>query len=549
MKDADTFNPYPEITYGFPLADIASYRYIKWEITKVRDGSDTDCYTGDVCTQASEFLPTFDGFSSLVSIFDATATNPGGVNPPGQQAGYLFDGDTSTKFLDAAFSTSNNSEGSSTIIFDVFDGYEVTFNGYNWATGDDMTTRDPVSWTVSGSTDDITYELLDTQTDYATTIDRETFVGGENDNWDFYNVWGIDEEGEDNDGYPFLQWQDFEYEYSSPVDSETESPRLYTPESSSTHIDTDELEITFNLPETLLTGSLTLTFAPEEGDPIILVLDDAAPDVENSFSLTPSGGIGLVEEVVSTTADSIPGGIYTVTISYQDASGNPAATDSVTDVEIQELYVITEVTPISGNITDTSPVYHFAIDGTGEAELLVSEGCGEDILATALGDFPDDQQVQFNSLEVGQTYECTVSVNSDAGLSNELTVGPFTVISSGGSTSGTTRSARINNLRAQGKETEAQKIEQEVTKTVIPTIIPPLTRLLKYKMIGEEVRIMQQLLNKKGYTLALTGPGSPGNETQYYGPKTLAMIKKFQLANGLIPDGIVGPLTWGMLNK
>jgi hypothetical protein len=428
MKDADTFNSYSEDEYNFSLADTATYRYIKWEITKVRDGSDTDCYTGDVCTQASEFLPTFDGFSSLTFIDDATTTNPDGINPGEQQPGKLFDSETSTTFLDAAFSESNSSDGSTVVIFDVFDGNEVEFNGYNWATGGDMPTRDPLSWTVSGSADGLSYDLLDTQTDYYPTTDRQSWLFTRNENWDFYQVWGIDEDAINNVGYPFFQWQGFEYEYS----------------------------------------------APEEAVP----------------------------------------------------------------------YIITEVTPISGNITDRSPVYHFAIEGEGEAELLVSEGCGENILATALGSFPDDQQIEFSGLEVGQTYECTVSVNSDAGLSNELTVGPFTVISSGGSTSGTTRSARINNLRAQGKEVEAQKLEQPAL-----VVIPPLTRLLKYKMIGEDVRTMQQLLNKKGYTLALTGPGSPGSETPYYGPKTLAMIKKFQLANGLIPDGIVGPLTWGMLNK
>ncbi len=421
MKNVYTFNPYSEDEYGFPLDETATYRYIKWEIIKIRDGSDTDCYTGDVCTQASEFLPTINSFSSLTFITDAVTTNPGGINPGGSEAGYLFDGNTGTKFLDAAFSSSNNSEGSTIVIFDVEDGNEVEFNGYNWATGDDMITRDPVSWVVSGSEDGIEYTILDTVTDYSPTTDRSTFVGIENENWDFYNVWGIDEEEINNVGYPFFQWQAFDYEYSEPV----------------------------------------------------------AP------------------------------------------------------------YVITEVTPIPTTTTDRSPIYHFAIDGEGEAELLVSESCGEDISATALGSDPDDQEVQFGSLEVGVTYECSIRVNSDAGLSNILEIGPFTIIASGGNSS--------SRITPHGLELRASRLLASQISTT--TTIPSLTRLLKFKMTGEDVKMLQQLLNKKGFILAPFGAGAPGSETTLFGMRTLTQTKAFQKANGLILDGIVGPLTWGMLTK
>lgn len=212
-------------------------------------------------------------------------------------------------------------------------------------------------------------------------------------------------------------------------------------------------------------------------------------------------------------------------------------------------YVITEVTPIPSTTTDISPVYHFAIEGEGEAELVVGDGCGNDVLAEAIGADPDDQEVQFSNLEVGETYECVVFVNSDAGTSNELTVGPFTIVAGGGSTTGTSLLARARHLRSHGKVEQAKKIEQKFSLPSSTTISLSLNRLLKFGMTGEDVRTMQKLLNEKGYILALTGPGSPGFETPYYGPKTLAMIKKFQLANGLIPDGIVGPLTWKALTQ
>lgn len=77
-------------------------------------------------------------------------------------------------------------------------------------------------------------------------------------------------------------------------------------------------------------------------------------------------------------------------------------------------------------------------------------------------------------------------------------------------------------------------------------------RNLKVGMRGEDVLNLQIFLNSQGFLVAKSGPGSPGNETQYFGPATRRALIRFQEAYGkdiLVPAGLAagtgffGPLT------
>jgi peptidoglycan hydrolase-like protein with peptidoglycan-binding domain len=45
---------------------------------------------------------------------------------------------------------------------------------------------------------------------------------------------------------------------------------------------------------------------------------------------------------------------------------------------------------------------------------------------------------------------------------------------------------------------------------------------------GPQVRNLQRFLNANGFMIATKGPGSLGNETDYYGQKTANAVKAFQ---------------------
>ncbi len=62
-------------------------------------------------------------------------------------------------------------------------------------------------------------------------------------------------------------------------------------------------------------------------------------------------------------------------------------------------------------------------------------------------------------------------------------------------------------------------------------------------MTDVDVLDLQRWLNKHGYPIATSGPGSAGHETNYFGNLTQQAVKKFQSINGINSTGYFGPLS------
>jgi hypothetical protein len=126
----------------------------------------------------------------------------------------------------------------------------------------------------------------------------------------------------------------------------------------------------------------------------------------------------------------------------------------------------------------------------------------------------------------------------------EHTSAPVSPISS---SSGSTPMNRVSNLLSMGKKDEAKKVAKQYnlkiisSSTTTATTTYPFKRTLRLGMTGDDVKALQQYLNTHGFTVSLTGPGSLGNETTFFGALTKKALIKFQEANApyiLTPLGL-----------
>lgn len=105
----------------------------------------------------------------------------------------------------------------------------------------------------------------------------------------------------------------------------------------------------------------------------------------------------------------------------------------------------------------------------------------------------------------------------------------------------------VNSLLAGTQSTEA--VPGSETPAVPGTQAPAtgqsaFTQDLQTGSVGLDVKRLQEFLNSKGFTVAESGPGSPGSETERFGQATREALIRFQKANGIVPAaGYFGPRT------
>ncbi|MDD5430704.1 MAG: peptidoglycan-binding domain-containing protein [Candidatus Pacebacteria bacterium] len=113
--------------------------------------------------------------------------------------------------------------------------------------------------------------------------------------------------------------------------------------------------------------------------------------------------------------------------------------------------------------------------------------------------------------------------------------------------------ANVNaSLRGQATSASSGQATSGTTTTTTSSTAVPAVLLtsgnLTVGSTGEVVKALQQYLNASGYAVALSGAGSVGNESTYFGNATKAALAKWQAANGISATGYFGSITISKLN-
>ena len=140
-----------------------SYRYLRWIMTKTK-GTDTDF--GAI--QVADLVLLYQG-ATVSWGPSASVTNPDGTTSEEETPIEILDYNSGTKWCNTIFGTT--SFGTASIFIDNVN--PLIFDSYYYVTGNDDPVRDPVTWTLSGSNDNSTWTILNTQSNVTITDDRQ----------------------------------------------------------------------------------------------------------------------------------------------------------------------------------------------------------------------------------------------------------------------------------------------------------------------------------------------------------------------------------------
>ena len=396
----------------------------------------------------------------------------------------------------------------------------------------------------------------------------------------------------------------------------TEPPTLLSPTSAELFATkpTGTLEpVQFSLPEPMKSGSLTLTFAPASGTPIVMQLSsvpDGDVSIPQTLNINPNGGIETASGVITSTADSIPFGTYDVTLTYQDKAGDPPVHVTATGVTIAGYPSLpTNLGPTNltngGSITNSRPTFTFTtVDSNPSAHVGYSIAVSTQpsyssryyILSydSALGtagssSFTVGQSAQGGTYQVGspgQTlppgkYYWLVSTQTDDGLSSQLekawnvndpnaysfqVVSPATQPSNNaivvlifGCKDPTATNYNPNNGVVSENSLCAYPTASSVSKTNIHSSAPAqsttdaapftFTQNLKKGVDSPNVSQLQKFLDTDGFPVATSGWGSLNQLATIFGSKTVVALKKYQASINLPATGYFGPMTRAYINN
>jgi hypothetical protein len=232
---------------------------------------------------------------------------------------------------------------------------------------------------------------------------------------------------------------------------------------------------------------------------------------------------------------------------YSPATNLAANKDIVIDTVAP---VLSQTGPVATPATNQTPSYTFTSSESGT--ITYGGSCSSATTSATTG----SNTVIFNTLAVGTYTNCTVTVTDSIGnASTPLAVSSFTITSAPVVVTppSTSTEGGAVGIAFLGPTTLPQTIPtQQVPVTPQQPqkeTLPRFTRTLALGTTNIEVLRLQIFLNTHGFPVSVSGAGSPGKETNFFGRATFNALVKFQKAYGIKPtSGFFGPLTKSYVN-
>ncbi|MDD5165401.1 MAG: peptidoglycan-binding protein [Candidatus Pacebacteria bacterium] len=270
------------------------------------------------------------------------------------------------------------------------------------------------------------------------------------------------------------------------------------------------------------------------------------------FTLSGGTGASITSQIVtsSTTATLIiSAGSQTGTLVITDPSSS--ASTSITVLPNSRPTLATQT---ASSVNTTSATLNATLTDDGHASSTIrgfnyglTTSYGSVASSTGTFDIGTFNQ-SITGLSCGTTYHVQAFATNVAGTGTSTdttfttsTCPSTTPVTTTTSSGGTVSSAFLATLLAPGPATTAYL--ESLNKNKSPVNSSTFTQNLTVGSQSSSVKTLQQYLNAAGFTVATTGPGSPGHETTTFGGLTKKALAKFQKANSLPATGFFGPLT------
>ncbi len=264
-----------------------------------------------------------------------------------------------------------------------------------------------------------------------------------------------------------------------------------------------------------------------------------------TLSVSPLGGFSndAYHEYLNLTIDTWEADSENAVKEWTASSSYATSTVfSITDLSVNTDYDIKIDNVLASNITgsncdsgvcttDSSGTLTFTYTGGWSTHTFTITRSPVPVPATSSSSGGGSGSRKKNSVELATLDETTTS--SDLALKQKLTA----------------RILELQNLITSLKaQLAAQSGESETSV---------FNRPLLLGTEDQEVLLLQRKLNKLGFTIAKSGPGSPGNETIYFGPLTTNALQRFQCTYNIVCEGepeyngygLFGPQTRAKMNE